>query len=75
MEFDLQQLDLATLIEMENHGVTLTDLKAAAETPSAKALAGIRFLQLRLANPDATWEDATRSKLADFTPSDPDPES
>ena len=67
---DMQNLTIADLIELEDHGITLDDITAArasGRTP-ARMIAAVRFLQPRATNPAATWEDAINTRFVDINP-------
>ena len=64
---DMQNLTIADLIELEDHGIALDDItatQASGRTP-ARMIAAVRFLQLRATNPAATWEDAINTRFID----------
>ena len=67
--FDIENATLGDLMTLEDHGVDLAALQDFDESaPSARVIAAVQFLALRSTNPDATWEDAARTRISDITP-------
>lgn len=70
---DFNNITIATLIEMEDHGVTLDQVRQAGadfdagRLPSVRVIAATAFLQAREATPEISWEDAVNRTLGDVT--------
>lgn len=75
MTMDIESLNVATLIELEERsGLTLTEVMAKAQAidiesgqlPPAKVLGALSFIAARIGDPAATWDDAITRPLADL---------
>lgn len=73
MAIDVDGITLATLIDLEDHGVAMTDITAitaldmsTGQLPPARVLAGVALIAARAKDPAATWDDMLTTDLSNI---------